>query len=174
MNTIFILTLVFVFLAVFVESIVLILQLKGKKLSKWFGKNAFHVHMIVTLSFWGLAFCLVIALQFVKSPSFHNNILFKLIGFTLLISGLIIAVWGFWLLGLKRSLCLNFFEDNVPVVNHSLYKSIKNPEDTGFWLALFGLALFTGSVYNLIVAVEFIVLMIPHQMLENVPLNKEK
>jgi protein-S-isoprenylcysteine O-methyltransferase Ste14 len=76
-------------------------------------------------------------------------------------------------LGLRRALCLNFFEENVPVIKESLYKYIKNPADYGLWMVLVGFAIFTGSVYNLAIAVEFIIIMIPHIMLENKPLNKE-
>lgn len=90
----------------------------------------------------------------------------------MLISGLIVALWALKLLGIKRALCLNFFEENVPVVKRSLYKYINNPLDYGFWIALIGFALFTGSMYNLIIAGEFIIVMIPHVMLENVRLVK--
>ncbi len=81
------------------------------------------------------------------------------------------ALWAFKLLGLKRSLCINFFEENVPVLRSSLYKYVKNPMDIGFWVALLGFALFTGSVYNLVIAAEFIIVMFPHMMLENIPLK---
>ena len=90
------------------------------------------------------------------------------------ISGLVMATGGFKLLGIKRSFGLNFFENNVPIVNRSLYKSIKNPEDYGFWMAVFGFALFTRSLYNLVIALEFIILMIPHMQVENIPLKKIK
>ena len=90
----------------------------------------------------------------------------------MMISGLIVSIWALMLLGLKRSLCLNFFEEDVPMVEKSLYKYCENPMDYGFWIALVGFALFTGSIYNLIVAAEFIILMIPHLMFENIPLKK--
>ena len=172
MNRMFILTIIFVFLTIFVESINLILQLKGRKLTKWFGKNAFNIHMIFTGIFWVITFCMIVILQFEERPLFHNSIVLKYIGLILLISGIILASWAFGLLGLKRSLCLNFFEENVPIAKKSLYKYIKNPEDYGFWIALIGFASFTGSIYNLVIAVEFIIIMIPHIMLENIPLKK--
>jgi len=172
MNRMFILTIIFVFLTIFVESINLILQLKGRRLTKWFGKNAFNIHMIVTEIFWVITFCLIVILQFEEHPLFHNSIVLKYIGLILLISGIILASWAFRLLGLKRSLCLNFFEENVPIVKKSLYKYIKNPEDYGLWIALIGFASFTGSIYNLVIAVEFIIIMIPHIMLESKPLKK--
>jgi len=171
MSSIFILTVIFVFLTILIESINLILQLKGRKLTKWFGKNAFKVHMIVTVVLWVTTFCFIFALQFEKHPRFHDRVILGYMGLILLISGLILALWAFRLLGLKRTLCLNFFEENVPIVKESVYKYIRNPVDYGFWMALIGFAFFTRSVYNLAVAVEFITIMIPHIMLENKPLR---
>ena len=172
MNRIFSLTVIFAFLAIFVESVNLILQLKGKKLTKWFGKNAFSIHMMTTGIFWAITFCLIVYLQFGNHPLFHSSIILKYAGLFLLIAGLILAFWAFKLLGLKRALCLNFFEENVPVVRESLYKCIKNPLDYGLWMALVGFAIFTRSIYNLAITIEFIIIMIPHIVLENKPLSK--
>ncbi len=108
MNSIFILTIIFVFLTIFVESTNLILQLKGRILTKWFGKKAFTIHMISTGFFWMITFCLFVILQL----------------------------------------------------------------DFGLWIALIGFAILTGSIYNSAIAVEFIIIMIPHIMLENKPLKK--
>lgn len=171
MNKIFTLTIIFVFLTILVESINLILQLKGKKLTKWFGKNAFNFHMIITGIFWIIMFCFIVLLQFEIHPIFHNNITLKYVGLILLISGLILALWALKLMGLKRALCLNFFEENILILKSSLYKYIKNPMDIGFWTAFIGFALFTKSTYNLIIAIEFIVIMYPHMLLENIPLK---
>ena len=88
-------------------------------------------------------------------------------GLILLIVGAIMAFWASKLLGLKRALCLNFFKDNVSEVTDSLYKYIRNPLDYGIWMTLVGFAIFTRSMYNLIIAVEFIIIMIPHIILEN-------
>jgi len=173
MKKIFFLSLIFAFLAILVESVNLILQLNGKKLTKWFGNNAFSIHMITTGIFWAITLCLIVILQFENHPLFHSNIILKYTGLSLLTVGLILAFWAFKLLGLKRALCLNFFQENVPAVKESLYKYITNPLDYGIWMVLVGFAIFTGSVYNLLIAVEFIIIMIPHIMLENKPLNKE-
>jgi len=90
----------------------------------------------------------------------------------LLISGLALAIWGFKVLGIKQSFGQNFFEDNVPIVKDSIYKFVNNPEDYGLWAALSGFALFSRSFFNLAIALEFIILMIPHLMIENIPLKK--
>ena len=172
MKKLFFLTLIFAFLAIFVESINLILQLKGKRLTKWFGKNAFSIHMLTTAFFWAITFCLIVYLQFGNHPLFHSSIILKYAGLSLLIVGLLLAFWAFKLLGLKRALCLNFFKENVPVVKESLYKYIKNPLDYGIWMVLVGFAIFTQSIYNLVIAVEFIIIMTPHIILENKPLHR--
>ncbi len=171
MNGIFILTTLFVFLTILVESISLVLQLKGRRLTKWFGRNAFNIHMLFTVFFWAITSCLIVILQFEEHPLFHNNVVLRYTGLILLFSGMILASWAFRLLGLKRSLCLNFFEENVPIVKESVYNYIKNPLDYGLWIALIGFAIFTGTIYNLAIAVEFIIIMIPHIMLENKPLK---
>lgn len=172
MKKIFFLSLIFAFLVILVESVNLILQLNGKKLTKWFGNNAFSIHMITTGIFWAITLCLIVILQFENHPLFHSNIILKYVGSILLISGLILVFWAFRLLGLKRALCLNFFQENVPVIRKSLYKCIKNPLDYGIWMVLVGFAIFTGSVYNLAIAIEFIIIMIPHIVLENKPLDR--
>jgi protein-S-isoprenylcysteine O-methyltransferase Ste14 len=169
---VFVFAVVSVFLAVSVESLVFILQLKGQKFTKWFGKKAFRIHMVISGFFWAVSFVLIILLQFEKHPLFHHSDVLKYAGLVFLVSGLVVAVWGFKLLGYKRSFGLNFFDEDVPIVKKSLYKFIKNPEDYGFWMALVGFALFTRSSSNLVIALEFITLMIPHMYIENIPLKR--
>jgi protein-S-isoprenylcysteine O-methyltransferase Ste14 len=172
MSQIFIVTIIFVWLTISVESASLILQLKGKKLSRWFGPKAFAFHAITTGLFWIIAFSLIVVLQFGRHPFFHQIAALKYGGLILSVCGLILASWGLKLLGLKRTLCLNFFEENIPVVKNSLYRFIKNPEDYGLWMIFGGFALFTRSSYKLIIAIEFMVVMIPHIILESRPLKK--
>lgn len=174
MNKLFGMTLITIFLSIAIESLSLILQLKRKKLSQWFGRKDFTVHATVTLLLWGIAFLFIILLQFQPHPHFHNNNILKIIGSILFIAGLVISVLGFKQLGLKRSLCLNFFRENVPVENKSIYSYIKEPEDYGFWILLIGFALFTGSIFNTIIAAEYIILMIPHEKLENIPVKHKR
>jgi hypothetical protein len=173
MSRTFILTLIFAFLAILFESINLILQLKGRKLSRWFSTNAFRIHMTITATLWMITFCLIVYLQFGRHPLFHSSIILKYAGLFLFIVGIILGFWAFRLLGLKRAFCLNFFEDNVPEVTYSLYKYLKNPLDYGIWMTLVGFAIFTQSAYNLVIAMEFIIIMVPHIILENKALNKQ-
>ncbi len=173
MNPLFLSTLIFVFLAVFVESIFLILQLKGRKLTKWLGEKAFTVHAIVTGALWSIAFLLIFLLQLEEHPLFHNHPVLRCVGGILLIGGGLLALWALKILGVQRALCLNFFKEDVPVVRGGPYAYISNPMDYGFWTALLGFALATGSLYNLAIAVEFILVMILHLPLENLPLKQD-
>lgn len=171
MNKTLIVTAIFVFLSVFIETVFLILQIWDNQITKWFGKRAFSVHATITILLWIVAFFFIALLQLEKHPLFHNSTLLKYLGIALFSVGLITSIWGFFLVGIKRALCLNFYVDNVPVVTTSLYKYIKNPIDIGFLSACIGFTLYTQSIYNLIIAVEFICIMIPHAKIENIPLD---
>ncbi len=41
-----------------------------------------------------------------------------------------------------------------------------------FWAALIGFAFFTRSSSNLVIVLEFVILMIPHICIENIPIKK--
>ena len=167
------LTITFVFLTIGVESVFLILQLRGRLMSKWLGKNAFATHATVTCALWIVTFLLIALLQTESHPPFHKSAVFSYIGLGIAIPGLILSIWAFLVLGLKRALCANFYYDDVPAVKSSIYRYMQNPMDTGFWAALLGFAVFSGSIYNLTIALEFIALMLPHAVIENIPLKED-
>jgi protein-S-isoprenylcysteine O-methyltransferase Ste14 len=172
MSGLFILSVIFVFFTIFGESVILILQLKGKKFTTWFGSHAFTIHMAITGGLWIITFMLILLLQMEDHIFMKYWIVVQYIGLVLLMLGGGLGLWAFTVLGLKRALCLNFFEEDVPVVTGGPYVYVSNPLDYGLWTALIGVALFTGSIYNLVIAVEFIVVMIPHVILENSILPK--
>jgi protein-S-isoprenylcysteine O-methyltransferase Ste14 len=172
MSKLFILTLIFVFLTIFGESVNLMLQLKGRKLTKWFGSRAFTIHAAITGGLWAITFIIIILLQMEDHPAFHEHTVLQCTGLVLFIGGGAVALWAFKVLGLNRALCLNFFEEGVSVATEGPYMYFSNPLDYGLWTALMGFALLTGSLYNLVVAVEFILVMIPHVMLENTALTE--
>ena len=167
MSRLFIFALMFVFLTIFGESVNLILQLRGRKITKWVGPYAFTFHMAITGGLWVITFIVILLLQMEDHPTFHDHLILQYTGLILLVSGGAVALWTCNVLGLKRALCLNFFEEGVPAATEGPYRYLSNPLDYGFWTALIGFALLTGSLYNLVIAVEFILVMIPHVMLEN-------
>lgn len=170
----FLSTLIAVFFMVLAESVNLILQLRGKFLTKWFGKRAFDFNKYITVSLWSLTFLLYIVLQFKEHPLFHSTPLLKYVGLAVGLPGLGVSVWGYKILGSRPSLCLNFFEEDTAVVHHFLYRYVKHPEDFGLWTALFGYAFFTASLWNLIIAAEFVLVMTPHIYLESIPLKRKR
>jgi len=172
MDFLFIATLIVIFLTVLIEYMDLRLQLKGKKLSKWFGKKAFTIHAWLISILWSLTFLMIFILQYFEHPYFHEFYILSSLGLIFILFGLGIAILALFLLGIKRALHLNFFKDKVQVINSSLYKYFENPITYGFWMALIGFAFFTRSLYNLIIAIEFILLMIPVMLIENIPVPK--
>ena len=171
---IFVITAVLIFLTIAIDSVLLNLQYETDWFTDRFGeKYDFYVHSIITLFSWILTagFLLLLQTNLDSHPNFHDIEVLFYLGWGFLIIGLVISVWGFAVLGLKRSLHLNFFRDDVPRVESSIYGWMKNPEYNGFWFFLIGLALLTASHYNLFIAVEFIVLMIPLERIERQPLQ---
>lgn len=171
MSTIFILTTILIALTTVVEAILLGLQLQGQRLTHWLGTHAFTFFAFVILTLWFLLLYLLILLQCEEHPLFHTSAPVRYIGLALFFVGVILAARAFLLLGVKRALCINFFVDNVPLVTGSVYRYLKNPAHCGFLLALFSFAVYTGSWYNLAIALEFVAVMIPIIWLENKPLE---
>ena len=171
MSPIFILTAICIALIILVETILLSLQWNDRRLTRWLGTHAFTFFAFVVLTLWFLLLYLLIRLQYEEHPLYHTSAFVRYVGLVLFFAGIILAAWSFSLLGVKRALCINFFVDNVPLVTGSVYRYLKNPAHYGFWLALIGFAVYSGSWYNLAIAVEFVVLMIPIIWLENKPVQ---
>jgi protein-S-isoprenylcysteine O-methyltransferase Ste14 len=169
--SIFLFTIISVLLTINVETAFFVLQLKGKIMEKKFGKRAFTIHAVVTSILWTLSSLFIFLLYLEPQITFSDSIAVVIVGILILAVGMVIAICGFKALGLKRSLGVNFYQEEVGEIHASIYKYIKNPEDIGFWLLLIGFTMFTQSLYYLIIALEFIILMIPHEMVENLKLK---
>jgi len=113
-------------------------------------------------------------MQFYEQLSFHNYTFIKISGFLLTAVGLITAITGCKQLGLKRSLCINFYYNDVSLIKTPLYKHISHPQDYGLITALTGMALATGYTFDLFIAGLVTVLLLPHQYLENIPLQNSR
>ena len=167
-------TAILIALTIGVEAVFLRIQWKHQQLTKWFGENAFKVHSIVTQGLWILASAGILWLTFQPYPRFHEVRWLSILGWILTAAGMIVATAGYIKLGLDRSLGINFFKDDVPIETGGIYKYLSHPEEHGFWVMMIGFALGTASWYNLIFALEFILLMIPHQKIENLPLQESE
>ena len=171
---VFILTTILIFLAIFIEAAFLYSQWKTQWLTRKFGDKAFKIHSAITETLWTVASVGMIITLFAPNPHFHTSTIASVIGWILFGGGMVVATLGFKELGLERSLGINFFEEDVEIVESGIYKYISEPEEYGFWVMMAGFALGTASWYVLIYAIEFVVLMIPHQKIENLPLKEGK
>ena len=172
-NWVFIFTVLLIFLAIEVESCMLWIEWNHQILSKRWGEKAFTIHSRITSTLWSLASVGILLSISFKFPTFHNLPVLIIFGWIFFALGMIIATLGFNGLGLDRSLAVNFFkEEERDYITSGIYRFIKHPEEYGFWIMMIGLALGTTSTYVLIFAAEFIILMIPHQKIENLPLKK--
>ncbi len=171
---IFIITAAAVFTAIAVETLLLYLEYKGKRLTAWFGKKGFTIHAVTTVFLWALAGVMFLILQFEPHPEFHNIAFLKAAGGIIALAGFAVSLWAFYLMGAKRSLGINFFREEVPVEERGIYRYLSNPEAAGLCWGFAGIALFTGSIYNLIIALEIIAIMIPHTIFENLPLKNKR
>jgi len=121
---------------------------------------------------WIITALIFTALQFQPHPGVAPRSGIIAAAVAMMLTGGAVAVGGVLILGWRRSLCLNFYEPATPVCSHRLFRLVRHPMDYGFWLLLMGFAWLTGSYYNLLVALTWIGLMIPHQVIENWPLKR--
>lgn len=168
-----IVTLVAFFLAIAVESALFILQYKFRWLTLLCGDKDFRWHAGITLSFWILAGILLVILQFFAQPRFHQNAALQYSGGIMLLLGLALSVSGFRILGLRQSLGLNFYRQDIPRCEHRLFRIVKHPMDFGLWFMLFGWALLSRATFNLVVALFVMLLMIPHIRIEQLAVPRE-
>lgn len=80
------------------------------------------------------------------------------------------ATWGFVLIGLRQSLCLNFFE-RVPVCRHWLFATVGHPQEFGFIAMIVAFSFVTDRVDVLAVSVETSIGMLCFQRVEDLPLS---
>jgi len=149
-------------------------EIKFKKMTQLFKQKAFFIHSFMSLTTWSLSFFLIFVLQFTDQPRFEFPEILILSGLPIMILGIILSMIGYLTLGLKRSLHSNVFYPNTSKrIKKGIYKYISDPEYIGFYMILIGLTLITTSFYNLIITIEFILVMIPLRIIENMPI-KEK
>ena len=169
---VFLVTVITVFFSIFIECLLLYFQLKKQSLAKLFNERAFIVHRTTVTVLWVMIGGMLLALQSVKHPLFlRAGFPVECAGAALLLGGAAISTRAYLLLGAERSAHVNFFREGVPVVENSLYRYMKNPQYFGLGLMLAGGTLLTGSLFNLIITVEIILLLLPLGHIENMALK---
>lgn len=173
-SSLFIFTFLMIYLTIAVEDFLLLSEHHNKKITQIFGKNAFLVHKIITEIFWIGATIGILSTTLQDYPTFHSLELLSILGWICMIIGLTLATLGYKELGMDRSAGVNFYNDDPKyhqVITSGIYRYMKHPEEHGFWLIMIGFAIGTYSSYNLVFAFEFILLMINHQKIENLPFH---
>ena len=152
--------------------IILYFEYEKKVLTNLFHSKAFTVHSLISMALWSLNGLMVIALQFSDHPKFHNFPPMSIIGSIFFIVGVILGLLGYLTLGLVRSLHYNFFfKIEYKIIKKGIYKYLNNPQYVGLFLILLGYALYTDSLYNLIIFLEFFILVSILKYIEDKPLK---
>lgn len=173
MEALFLSTIFFIFLMIVLHCVSLYSEIKWKKMTSLFKNNAFFVHSFMSLTTWTVTFVLIVILQLNDYPRFLLPDIVIFLGYPIIVLGIIIAMSGFVTLGLRRSLHINIFDPStIKKIGTGIYKFINDPEYLGFYIILIGFICVTDSIYNLVITLEFLILMIPLRTIENIPFTK--
>jgi len=162
----------FTFINLSYHIIILYFEYEKKVLTSIFHNQAFNIHSLISMALWSINGLMILALQFSDHPKFHNFPPLSIIGGIFFVIGVILGLLGYLTLGLVRSLHYNFFfKIDQKIVRKGIYKYLDNPEYEGLLLILLGYALYTDSLFNLIIFLEFLILIVPLKFIEDKPLK---
>ncbi len=144
---------VIVFLIIFTTSGYIINFIRGEKDSNILYKNDKQ-----TLAWFRflVPFGLIasIILYFSKIGSLSDNITFIIIGYILIISGLIIRWWAVFSLGKEFNVSLSIIK-NHKLKKDGIYRLIRHPSYTGLLIYYIGLATIMQNIYSLFILIAF-------------------
>jgi protein-S-isoprenylcysteine O-methyltransferase Ste14 len=159
MNPPFVYALIVLFVFFVVKYLFVSLQVKDKRVSRWFGKNAFVVQTGIHLVLMFFASYLFILAVLGSEGHFSSRYRWlEIAGFVYMMAGIIVFFWASSLLGFRQSFGSRFFGDKATIVKTSLYKYVKNPMYSGIASIYLGFALWQNSWYGIIFAVEYAIL----------------
>ncbi len=137
-------------------------QQRSGSLSGWWGCRAFTIYNIITLIPWSAFVLTYVTLQFRQHPPLPWTILWlQVIGGVLAFSGMCLALWVARMLGPARLNGLRHFAgatDEERIVSGPFHW-LENPMYTGYFLVLLGIALWKNSAYDLVIALESLLLL---------------
>ncbi len=169
-----IILMLFIFINLSYHIIVLYFEYEKKVLTKILKTKAFTFHSFISMTLWSINGLMIVAFQLSDHPVLHNFQPISLLGGIFLVIGIIIGTLGYLTLGLVRSLHYNFFYDiENKIILKGIYSYLSNPEYVGFLFILLGLAFLTDSLYNLIIFLEFLILIIPLKYIEDKPIKDQ-
>ncbi len=152
------------------------LQHTSGRLSSWWGSLAFPIYNVITLIPWAAFALAYVTLQFRQHPPLPwSNLWLQVIGGILVVSGTCLSVWVATLFGPARLNGLRHFAGATKEerIASGPFRWIDNPMYTGYFLILLGIALWQNSLYDLVIALESLLLLNGVQArIENLGLNK--
>ena len=137
-------------------------QQRSGTLSRWWGGRAFAIYNLITLIPWVAFLLTYVTLQFRQHPLLPwSSLWLQVIGGILAVLGAFLALWVATLFGPAR---LNGSRHFTGATEEERIKSgpfrwIDNPMYTGYFLVLLGIALWQNSLYDLIIALEALLLL---------------
>ncbi len=151
----------FAFSSVLQTGLIYVQQRSGS-LSDWWGARAFSIYNFVTLAPWAAFLLFYGTLQFEEYPPLPwSSLWLQALGVVLVLSGAVLALWVATLFGPARLNGLRHFtcatkEERIVT---GPFRWIDNPMYTGYFLILMGIALWQNSLYDLVIALESLLLL---------------
>jgi protein-S-isoprenylcysteine O-methyltransferase Ste14 len=138
------------------------LQQSGGWLTRWWGTHAFAIYNVITLIPWAAFVLVYVVFQFTEHPALPwEGIWLQIIGGILIFAGLSEALWVAILLGPARLNGLRFFSPSLQKerVISGPFRWLENPMYTGYFLVFLGIALLRNSLYDVVIALESLLLL---------------
>lgn len=137
-------------------------QQRSGTLSRWWGARAFSIYNFITLAPWAAFLLFYVTLQFEQHPQLPwPSLWHQVIGGILVVSGTCLSVWVATLFGPARLNGLRHFTGATDEgrIKSGPFRWIDNPMYTGYFLILLGIALWQNSLYDLVIALESLLLL---------------
>jgi protein-S-isoprenylcysteine O-methyltransferase Ste14 len=144
------------------QSGLIFLQQSGGRLTRWWGTHAFIIYNVITLIPWTAFVLVYVVFQFTDHPALSwEGLWLQVIGGILIFIGSSVALWVAILLGPARLNGLRFFDPSLKEdrVIAGPFRWLENPMYTGYFLVFLGVALLRNSLYDLVIALESLLLL---------------
>lgn len=151
----------FAFSSVLQTGLIYVQQRSGR-LSRLWGARAFSIYNFVTLVPWAAFLLFYVTLQFKHHPQLPwPSLWLEILGAVLAVSGAALALWVATLFGPARLNGLRHFTGatNEERILTGPFRWMNNPMYTGYFLILLGIALWQNSLYDLVIALESLLLL---------------
>jgi protein-S-isoprenylcysteine O-methyltransferase Ste14 len=138
------------------------LQQSGGQLTRWWGSRAFAIYNVITLIPWTAFVLVYVMFQFTPHPALPwEGLWLQVLGGILIFAGVYVALWVGILLGPARLNGVRFFDPALQEERavSGPFRWLENPMYTGYFLVLLGVALLRNSLYDVVIALESLLLL---------------